>query len=157
MPEEIDDKDILKNNKVVYEEVKIFRKGMHEDINLLNNKLNWLLGSSIILIGFIMNNGSVDKLYLLSYFLLLISIVLCLFGLFARSYKNGPDLKEMHKEAKKIKNKKMIASLNKKIINDIKDNKKAIRDLKIIIASSIISILLSVILVFINFFEICSI
>ena len=113
MPEEIDDKDILENNKLVYEEVKSFRKGIHEDVDLLNNKLNWILGSSIILIGFIINNGSVDKLYLLSYFLLLVSIVFCLCGLFARSYKDGPDLKEMHKKRKKTKNIEMIASLNK--------------------------------------------
>jgi hypothetical protein len=156
--EDINDKKInIENSNLIYKEATFARNQQHEDIMHLNQKINWILASDIIFFGFLLQVYSRHNfLYIIAAALLIASLVVCCWSLFARNYKMGPNLIDLHKKrtAPEID---FIDSTNNRIIKDLGENRYIVNNLVSSIKIAIILLILSVLLVFIKFFNLCHI
>lgn len=146
----------LQNNQVVYGEACESRRRQHADIGLLNNKINWLFGSALVIIGFLLNAGLNDSpLYLLAFVFLFISAAICLISFFPKSYRDGPKLKDVHEKRNKLHNVEFFTSINKRVIEDLEENKTEIAKFKWTLITSSSFLIAALILITLTFFNLC--
>ncbi len=151
--ENLNKRNLIESNRFIYQEVTEIRREQNESILLLNNKINWLLGATVLIIGFLLTAGlNNHQLYLIAFIFLLISIVSCLASLWIKKYKQGPNLIDIHDKRDKLDAQDLIASINKRIIKDIGDNKAEMNNFKTSVAISTISLFVALLLITIAFF-----
>jgi len=144
---------MLEKNNFVYQEVAESRKGQQLDIEHLNNKAYWILSTSTVVIGLIIN-AELDYHfgYLIGCVLILISFFYSLKALLSKKYRHGPALSELHKMRKESTLEVLIASTNKKIISDIESNKDILWELQHNLKISIIYLFSGMVVTTLTFF-----
>lgn len=141
------------NNKFIYQEVAESRRGQQFDIEHLNNKAYWILSTSAVVIGLIINAElNYHFGYLIGCVLILISFFYSLKALVSKKYRHGPALSELHKMRKESKLEVLIASTNKKIISDIESNKDILWELQHNLRVSIIYLFAGMVVTSLTFF-----
>lgn len=141
------------NNKFVYKEVAEFRRGQQLDVEHLNNKAYWILSTSAVFIGLVINaNLNYHLGYLIGSVLIIISFFYSLKALLSKKYRHGPALSELHKMRKESTLEVLIASTNKKIISDIKSNKDILWELQHNLKISIIYLFAGIAVITLTFF-----
>jgi hypothetical protein len=141
------------NNKFIYQEVTEARRGQQLDIEHLNNKAYWILSTSSVVVGLLINADlSYHFGYLIGCLLILTSFFYSLKALLSKKYRHGPALSELHKMRKESKLEVLIASTNKKIISDIKSNKDILWELQHNLKISIIYLFIGMVVTALTFF-----
>lgn len=141
------------NNKFIYQEVTEARRGQQLDIEHLNNKAYWVLSTSSVVIGLLINAGlNYHFGYLIGCILILISFFYSLKALLSKKYRHGPALSELHKKRNDSKLEVLMASTNKKIISDIKSNKDILWKLQHHLKISIICLFAGILVTTLTFF-----
>ncbi len=141
------------NNKFIYQEVAESRRGQQLDIEHLNNKAYWVLSTSAVVIGLIINTElNYHFGYLIGCVLILTSFFYSLKALLSKKYRHGPALSELHKMRKESKLEVLIASTNKKIISDIESNKDILWELQHNLRASIIYLFAGMVVTSLTFF-----
>jgi len=157
--EEEKEKNNFGNSELIYQEISAYRSQQHEDINLLNQKINWVLASDVLFFGFILQMNIKNSLmHILALAFLIISVIICFISLFARDYRFGPKLMDIHK--KRTENEQdLIDSINNKIIQDLDKNQSILKEFANNLKLSTILLLLSLLLVFVKFlsYNLCDI
>jgi hypothetical protein len=150
----------IENSRLIYQETTAARNQQHEDISLINQKINWIFTSDVIFFGFLLQiHSRYNFLYIIAATLLIVSMAFCCWSIFARDYKMGPKLSELHEKRalKEIKEIDFLDSINNRIIKDLESNKNIVNNLAKYLKISTILLILAVVLVFMKFYHLCHI
>ncbi|MFA6099316.1 MAG: hypothetical protein WC750_00370 [Patescibacteria group bacterium] len=143
--------------RFIYEEVSSARERRLRAIEMLNQKINWILVSTIALFGFTLQAlGYLKKgsLFYAALGLMCVGLLLCLFGLFVRAYKLGPSLKSLlEKTENDVEN--IIKECNEKITKGLEESQLTITDLSKISRLATFCLVGAIILIVLTIIPIC--
>jgi hypothetical protein len=165
MPEENLQKDPSENEletlRFVYEEVSGARERRLRTIEMLNQKLNWVLVSAVALFGFVISQTPTHQeqfVFQLAILLSVCAVVLCFIGLFTKSYVLGPSLEALLDTSKKgdcIPIDRALRSANKEIVEGLAGHEAGLNQLRLILKGATLCLVIAIILIFLSKIILC--
>jgi len=143
MPQE---KIKVKNNELIYQEIKSSRDRQNNDISLLNQKINWIFAGNILLLIAMMQTRNISCLHLMTIIILILSLSVCLLSIFSKDYTMGRKLKNLYQD-KDLETNIFIDKLNKRTIEALNKNKMIIKSLSSRLKLSIIFLIIGLIFI----------
>jgi hypothetical protein len=140
--------------RLIYEEAAKARDQKFSNLELVNEKFNWILVSDLVLFSVIVPliGSSGSLLVYLAGILDFVAIIYCLLGMQIRGYASGPTHRQMVAELAKGKGYAlMLKEISEKIENDISEIENAISSSNRILSISSSLLLVSIVLVLISF------